>query len=288
MHPLAKRIALVVSLFCPVLGLFLLSYNLRLIPDSTLLVALNLWPLILIVSGLLLIFDSLKKRKFTRSSMIETKEFPLLAGSDPQELICRVSFSYGTLNIGPAGGEPSLLAEQIGSMGDPVLVREERGSASVLTIAMTQPLFPSYFQLLNTWSLTLPPSIPLRLDTHLHEVNLSMDLRRLRVETLEMKAGSGRQEIHIGSIQKKFTGQIYSSSSDLSIVLPPRSYIQIALLNPFCRVDYPQGDLERNEDGSFVSVDTRGASNRVEITIDGPIKNLVLDIGDEDAAAVET
>jgi hypothetical protein len=279
MHPLAKRIALLVSLFCPVLGLFLLSYNLRLIPDSTLVIALNLWPLLLILSGFLLIVDSLKKRRFTRSSLIESKEFPIsVAGAS--ELICRVSFSYGTLNVGPAQAQPRLRVEQIGAIGDPAILREERGTASILNLAMTQPFFPSYFQLLNTWHLELPPAFNVRLEMHLHEVNLSMDLRELKLENLEMRAGSGKQEIRIGSLQEKCTAQIYSSSSDLSIVLPTRAYIQVLLLNPFCRVDYPQGDLERKEDGSFVSVQSEGARNSVEISIDGPIKNLVLDLED--------
>jgi hypothetical protein len=279
MHPLAKRIALLISLFCPVIGLFLLSYNLRLIPDSTLLVALNLWPLLLIIAGFLLIVDSLKKRRFTRSSLIETKEFPLpVAGA--ADLLCRVSYSYGTLKVGPAEGEPRLRSEQIGAMGDPAILHEERGTASIVALAMTQPLFPSYFQLLNTWHLELPTALNVRMEMHLHEVNLSMDLRRIRLENIEMRAGPGKQEIRIGGLQKKCTGQIYSSSSDLCIVLPTRAYIRVFLLNPFCRVDYPQGDLERKEDGSFGSVQSTGVQNSVEISIDGPIKNLVLDLED--------
>ena len=282
MHPLVKRIALLVSVFCPVLGLFLLSYNLRLIPDSTLRIALDLWPLLLILSGILLIADSLKKRKSTRSSLIETKEFPFTIDRKTEGILCRVSFSYGTLNVASADKDPKVRAEQISAMGDPVILKEERGTTSVLTLTMTQPFFPSYFQLLNTWHVTLPPSIPTRLEMHLHEVNLSMDLRNLCVESMEMRAGSGKQEIRIGHLQKKLSAQIYSSSTDLSITLPARSYIQVILLNPFCRVDYPQGDLERREDGSFVSANTKSSQNSVEIAIDGPIKNLVLDVEDSE------
>ncbi len=278
MQPLTRRIALLLSFFCAILGLFLLGYNLRLVPEPTKQFALNLWPLALIIAGIFLLADSLKKRRFTRSSMIQTKDFPLPLSPQATELLCRVHFSYGTLNLGESAKGPILIAEQIGPMGDPAALLETKGGTSILTLTMTQPLFPAYFQLLNTWHFDLPGSIPARLELHLHEVNLSMDLRRLNVESIDLRADSGTQEIFIGRPEKKLTGQIYSSSAELSLVLPARSYIQVLLLNPFCRVDYPQGDLERREDGSFVSSSAKDSHGRVEISIDGPIKNLILDV----------
>jgi hypothetical protein len=285
MHPLTKRITLLVSAFCLILGLFLLGYNLQLIPEATKQAVVDLWPLVLILAGILLLTDSLMKRRFTRSSLMQRKEFPLPMEPDSAELLCRVHFSYGTLNLCAAKGSPILTAEQIGPMGDPAIVRETRGATTILAITTSQPFFPSYFQLLNTWHLGLPRSLPARLELHLHEANLLMDLRRLSVESIDMRAGYGKQEIYIGGLQKKLTAQIYSSSADLSIVLPSRAYAQVVLLNPFCRVDYPQGDLERKEDGSFVSTGVRDSQRSVEISIDGPIRNLVLDVENAEGLA---
>jgi hypothetical protein len=61
-------------------------------------------------------------------------------------------------------------------------------------------------------------------------------------------------------------------------VLPPKAFTHVQLLNPFCRVDYPQGDLEKREDGSLVSTSDADTQGSVEVSIDGPIRNLVLDI----------
>ena len=80
--------------------------------------------------------------------------------------------------------------------------------------------------------------------------------------------------------KKNSTGQIYSSGSDLSVVLPARVFAWVRLLNPFCRVDYPQGDLEKREDGSLVTPTAGDAQGTVEIAVDGPIHNLVLDVED--------
>jgi len=62
MHPLTKRIALLVSMFSLVIGLFLLGYNLHFISEETKSTALNLWPILLVIAGIMLVFDSTKKR----------------------------------------------------------------------------------------------------------------------------------------------------------------------------------------------------------------------------------
>ena len=285
MHPLTKRIALLVSFSCLILGVFLLVFNLKLIPDTTLQIALNLWPLVLVIAGILLVADSIKKRMFTRTALTAPKEFPLSIAPETADLLCKVQFSYGTLSLGPSRSSPTLTVTQFGSAGDPSILKETRGGTCVLSLGMPRPLFASNFQLLNTWSLALPRSLPLGLELHLHEANLSMDLRGLSVESIDLHAGAGKQEIFIGRNQRKLQAQIYSSSSDLSLVLPTKAYVQVLLLNPFCRMDYPQGDFERREDGSLTSTGPCDPQNSIEISIDGPIRNLMIDVDDGPEAA---
>ena len=73
----------------------------------------------------------------------------------------------------------------------------------------------------------------------------------------------------------------------MSLVLPARVFAQVRLLNPFCRVDFPQGDLEKREDGSLITPRTADSRGRVEIDVDGPIRNLVLDIGETEEGLVD-
>ncbi|MGO9410652.1 MAG: hypothetical protein ACLQCB_07850, partial [Spirochaetia bacterium] len=73
MHPLAKRISLLVSVFSLVLGLFLLGYNLRVISDTAKSIALSLWPVLMVLAGIMLVIDSVKKRRFTRVSSTTTR-----------------------------------------------------------------------------------------------------------------------------------------------------------------------------------------------------------------------
>jgi hypothetical protein len=278
MNPLTKRIALLVSIFSLVIGLFLLGYNFHILPEEASSAALNLWPVPLVIAGIMLVVDSTRKRVYANAASLKTRAFPIAVAPAAAELAFRVQFSYGRLVVGAAGDAPRLVTEQEGPGLPPAISHEIVGDRTEISIAISQPIFPAHFQLRNTWRLELPRGTPLQLSLQLHEADLHMDLRKLDVESLDLRTGSGAQQVLLGRPRRKLSGQIYSSGGDLSLVLPSRVFAWVRLLNPFCRVDYPQGDLEKREDGSLVTPSAVDARGSVEIAVDGPIRNLVLDI----------
>ena len=278
MHPLARRIALLFSAFSLIIGFFLLASNLQLISASAVSTALNLWPLLLVFAGLMLVGDSTKKRVSARASRTQTQEYALPVGKGTSEIAMRVQFSYGRLVAEPAASAPRLITESFDSFPAPAIRHEVIGDRSDISIAASQPLFPSHVKAGNTWRLQLPVAVPMRLSLQLHEADMRLDLRRLAVESIDLRMDSGTQEVLLGLPRTKLNGQIYCAGSDLSLVLPARVFAQVRLLNPFCRVDFPQGDLEKREDGSLITPRTADSRGRVEIDVDGPIRNLVLDI----------
>ncbi len=282
MHPLARWIALLFSAFCLVIGAFLLAYNLQLISSSTVTTALNLWPLLLVLAGVMLVGDSTKKRVFAHASASRTEEYPLPLEPGSAELGVRVQFSYGTLVAEPSASAARLVTESSDSRPAPAIRREIVGDRTDIAISVTQPMFPTHVKAENTWRLQLPVDVPMRLSLQLHEADMRLDLRRLTVESIELNMDSGTQKVLLGLPRTRLNGQIYCAGSNLSLVLPARVFAQVRLLNPFCRVDFPQGDLEKREDGSLVTPRTADSRGRVEIDVDGPIRNLVLDIGETD------
>ena len=127
MHPLAKRIALLVSLFSLVIGLFLLGYNLHFISEEAQSTALNLWPVLLVIAGFMLVFDSTKKRVSAHASSVKITQFPIPVPPGAAELAFRVQFSYGRLVVGSAAGAPCLVTEQVGSGASPVITQRDDG-----------------------------------------------------------------------------------------------------------------------------------------------------------------
>lgn len=278
MQRLTRRILLLVSLACFVLGLFLLGANLGLIPGIVTEVAVNLWPLVLVAGGGILLADSLAKRRLTRSAVPVARRHELAVAPDAREVSCRVQFSYGRLRIDAADEAPYLACEHLGPASEPLIEQSTRGGLASLSLSLLQPLFPAAFQLSNTWHVALPPALPVSLDLHLHEAVLQLDLRGLPVERLELNADSGAQEILLGSRQRHLAARITSSSSDLAIVVPAAARVEVALLNPFCRIEFPQGDFERRSDGSIVSSRADPDSGRIEIELDGALRSFALDV----------
>jgi hypothetical protein len=284
MHPLAKRIALLSSAFCLVIGLFLLGYNLQVISGPAVTTALNLWPLLLVLAGIMLVGNSTKKRVSAHASTVSTQQYPLPFEPGSAELGMRVQFSYGRLVVEPAAAAPLLVTESFEPRPAPAIRHEMIGDRSDVLITVSQPLFPSHARSAHTWRLQLPLTVPLRIEMQLHEADMRLDLRRLAVESIDLRTDSGTQEILFGPPRKKLNGQIYCSGSNLSLFLPARVFALVKLLNPFCRVDFPQGDFEKREDGSFVTPRAADSRGRVEIDVDGPIRSLVLDIEETEDA----
>lgn len=280
MPRLVRWIVLCISAFCAVLGVFLLGSNLGLIPAPAASAMLNLWPLLLISVGILLFVDSVRKRRFTRTSGITKKSVPLDGDEDAQEFLYRIDFASGRLQV--EARESSLLqCERIGPMPDPVIVRESRGPVRVVSLSLDRPVFPSFDQIQNAWMLGIARRMPVQFELKLHEAHLLLDLRRLPVERLDLRADTGTHEIVLGAACSRLKGRIYSSSDRLTITLPAGVYARVNLVNPFCSVEWPQGDMERSEDGSFFSPAApvpEGGS--MEINVDGPIKRLVLDVAE--------
>lgn len=282
MHPLARRIALLFSAFSLVIGLFLLGYNLQFISEGAVRTALNLWPVLLVAAGFMLLGDSARKRVTAHGAAPRRREYALPMDRGSSELSLNLHFSYGRLVTESAAGAPRLVTESFDAQPAPLLRHERVGTRSEVSVSVNQPLFPSHVKVPTTWRLQLPTGTPLRLSLDLHEADLRMDLRRIDVESLELRAETGTQEVLLGAPKKKITGQVYCSGSSLMLVLPAQVFAIVRRLNPFCRVDYPQGDIEKREDGSLVTPRVPAQAGSVEIDVDGPIRELVLDIEDPD------
>ncbi len=282
MHPLAKRIALLASGFSLVIGLFLLGYNLQFISAGAVSTALNLWPVLVVAAGFMLLVDSTKKRVRARAARPTMREYALPSTSGSAELAVRVHFSYGRLQAARAPGEPRLVTESHAPRPAPAIRSEMVGSRSDLSISVSQPIFPSHMTKDDTWRLFLPGRLPLRLSMQLHEADTRLDLRGLALESLDLRTEAGSHEILLGRPSDKMSSQINCSGSSLSVVLPAGAFCLVRLLNPFCRLDYPQGDMEKREDGSLVTARAEAGGGSVEIEVDGPIRDLVLDIAEAD------
>lgn len=279
MHTTFKISLLISAVFIIIIGLFLLIYNLNLINESILIFIINLWPLLLIISGSLLFFDSFRKKRFRKKKEIITKDFPLDLYSRKNEIQFNIKFSYGEFYIESAKDKIHLTTIQNDFFPEPVINLDNNGTLPCIDISISKPLLPSPVFLIHKWNLFCKEDIKHNFNIEIHESDILLDFLNIPVETLRLKGDLGNHKIIIGNKQNKFNGKIYSYSKNLTLVLPQNIFAKIHLLNQFCRIDYPQGDFTKSEDGIFVY--NADKSKTIEILIDGPVNHLLIDIEDK-------
>jgi hypothetical protein len=279
MQVIGRNVIIVISISFIIVGGVLLLYYLNLIPLDWQEFAVNLWPVSLIVVGLMFVRDSIIKNRYLKRYEIKKKSFSLTPGKSGQASVFDVFFSYGRLHIRETSQKtPQLIYEQLGPMPEPEVTHQEIGKNSIIRIKKQKPYFSTHFQIKNKWFLELLAVTPQQLTIHLHDADLRADLRRLAVERFTLKANSGVHTIYFGKTVKNTLAQVYSSSSLLSISTPPETFLILKLLNPFCKVEYPQGDFIKKEDGTIISNLSGKNYGVIELTVDGALKQLTLDI----------
>jgi hypothetical protein len=278
MKTIIKLPILTMSFFIILIGIFILIYNLGLIKQDKLDFLLRLWPVILIISGAFLYINSLQNRRHYKLAKSKQKDYEFQPTLNKKELQLKLSFAYGDLWLGSGEKNYKLITEQAQSLSEPEFTQLEQDNTPSLSILMNKPIFPSPIPLKNIWKLFCNPEDTLHLDIDAHEANLNLDLTELKIESFNFKGNTGYHEIMFGEKQNKLKGKIYSSSTSLSILFSANVLIKLKLMNHFCRINYPQGDFIKQENGIFVHQNNHLAANKIiELTVDGPLKILNID-----------
>jgi len=281
MRKIIRNIIIVISISFVLVGGVLLLYYLNLIPLRWQKFAVNLWPGSLIIVGIMFLRDSIIKNRYLKRYEIKKKSLSLVYGQDTQNNVYNVFFSYGKLFIRTTTGKlPELIYEQLGPMPEPDITHQVIGNSSIFEIKKRKPYFSTHFQIKNQWFLELAKAVPQQLLINLHDADLKADLRFLRIKRFTLKANSGTHKIIFGKAQNNILGQVYSSSSILTLIIPTETFLVLKLLNPFCKVEYPQGDFIKKEDGTIISSISNKDYGLIELTVDGALKELYLDIAE--------
>jgi len=279
MQIITRNIIAVISISFILVGSVILLYYFNLIPYDWQEFAIDLWPVSLIIAGLIFVRDSVIKSKYLKRYEIKKKSLNLAYIEGTQDRVYNVFFSYGQLNVRATDNTiPQLVYEQLGPMPEPEVDHQIIGNSSILKIKKLKPYFSPHFQIKNKWFFELIKEIPQQLYINLHDADLNADLRNLTIERFSLKANAGMHVIIFGKNKKKFLGQIYSSSSLLSLIIPTSTFLCLKLLNPFCKVDYPQGDFKKKEGGTIISSSSKKDYGLIELTVDGALKQLTIDI----------
>lgn len=284
MNSVTKKLVLLISITSVLIGIILIIFQLNIVSNDLSYIfeiIVKLWPVALILGGIIFLRDAISRRFYLNRYELKEKSLHIPLPQNIQEVQFGISFSFGNFSIKSSSKPQNLLCyDQYGPMPEPMIETQEIGRASIVKLNKSKPYFSPHFRIENSWALELSKSVPFRFDIDIIESNISLDFNNLDIEELILHATSGIHKIIFGRQKRKVFASIYSSSTQLILSVPAKSFVRLNLKNPFCKLEYPQGDFIKNEEGTFISTISKNDFCQIELMVDGPIKHLVLDIAE--------
>lgn len=281
MKSLNRKIIILISVSSIVTGAILFIFQLNIIPEdfnNILFFLVQLWPVTLIIAGFLFLWNSFARRRYLQAYAAVEKTLTLPYPPHLREVNLDIAFSSGRLMIDAADSAPSVLRyDQFGPMPDPSLEIKNAGNTSKIRLHKAKQYFAASSRIRNSWYLSLEKGANHVIALSIQDADCSLDLRDILVEKLSLKTGHGLHTLFFPAAQK-FHGDIYSGSDRLCLMFPDNSFVRVNLINPFCRVDFPQGDFEKKADGTILSIFEQSDTGLIELDVDGPLKQLTIDI----------
>lgn len=247
------------SLFWPILlvgvGIVWLLSNLGMIQPVNIGSILRLWPLVLIVLGLDILFSRRypwvgavvgllavagvvaflitgPKLGLNTGPVTKTETFSsLIDGATSAKYVFDTSSSPVHINALDAEDEELILAE-IGHRGT---IRFDVSGTSDRTVRLTEDFNNegwfywdfSFDQL--RWDIALSPNVPSEVVLNGGSGSIEMDLRDLHLTSLRTDLGSGSSTINLPETEEAYTAEIESGSGSVTIDLPSNTSLELTL-----------------------------------------------------------
>ncbi len=174
-------------------------------------------------------------------------------------------FFEGNLNYPQAWGAAPYVSYKVnGDQGR--LVLESRGGAGWVFPFSDNPSGES-------WAIRLSPQVPLDIDVDAGASSSLLDLSRLRVTGLRVKAGVGRMEVLFPAEGERITARVEGGVGELVLRVPESMAAQV-------RVDGGLGGTQFSErfrkidDHTYETAGFASAANRLEVRVQGGVGSL--------------
>ncbi|GIV63237.1 MAG: hypothetical protein KatS3mg045_0576 [Bellilinea sp.] len=270
------------SLFWPVfligVGVIWLLSNLGVIPPQNLATLVNLWPLILIVIGLDILFGrrSAAAGAFVALIAVGIAVVVLIAGpamglstsgvlrhESIREPVSEAARAEITLNLSsqpariyPLSNSANLLEAEIDYFGELRFTSTGQRLRRIrLERIQSNPSVNFSVDPTARWEIGLTPSLPLELTVDGSSGSAELDLSSLQLTGLQIDQSSGRMEIQLPSSGTAYTAKINGGSGSLQINLPSEGNLTLRLEGSSGAIQIRTGGeiplrLEIRDDGS--------------------------------------
>ncbi len=287
--------ALLSGLFWILIGVAILGVNCHWWSSDIWYQILALWPLILVVIGIRLIFGDENPVTFflciliillgvgfvSNYQGIREKYLPAPKSQEQksEKLIDGYKEAKILLNIGAADVKISSLPISNVNLYDftfkseSSMKIEDKSSGEVADISLNEKESNSFYRFSErSLDLKLSESLPTKININSGATNLNLDLSNLKVTNLGISCGASSGSIKIGSKEKKVNFDLYTGASDFKILLPKGYAIWIESKAALSTGSYESLGLEKNGQ-TYKSKDFDLNENQIKVTISAGVSS---------------
>lgn len=197
-----------------------------------------------------------------------------------REANVRVQFAAGSIYLGALGGDsPDLVAGEIRSVGGPVEIErgDEADRARANVTIRRQSGIPVFSSSNNAdrWTLNLNRAVPLNLRVEGGAAEANLDLRQLMVRTLSLELGAASTRVQLPENAGLTQVTLRSGMAETRVTVPANVAARIHTRSGLATVDVDERRFPKR-DGFYQSADWDTATNKVEISIEAGLTNVIV------------
>lgn len=276
------------------LGLLWLFSNLGLLPSTIWYQAWRLWPILIILWGFSILFSksSVKSSWFSITTLliigIVFSAFVIIFQNEKVEgqtanikervfedvESAHLIFALGAVNFSLSGGSEYLLEGQSKTFSGVEVTNTK--DAGIQTISLKQaPVHNFIFgpNLTNIINLKTNSDLPLSIDIDSGASKIDLDLREVRIESLDIDSGATSSAIVLGDNINEVEVNISSGASDFNVKIPTSFAIKVKNKSGLSGNNFNTFGLKQNGD-TWISQDYGQNDKVVIINFESGVSNL--------------
>lgn len=287
--------SLLSGIFWIIIGILILGVNSHWWSADIWYQLLAIWPLILVIVGIRLIFGDNNPVSFFLcilcillgfvfiSNYMGWRERYLPTPTSQEQSSTKLLGSYKEskilLNIGAADVKISSLAESnfnlynLAYVSESGMAVEDKSFGETADVTMSEKESSSFYRFnKRSLDLKLSPLVPTSLKINSGATNLNLDLSALSVTDLGISCGASSGVIKIGDKTKKVNLNLSTGASDFKILLPKNYAIWIESKTALSKESYESLGLEKNGQ-SYKSNNFDSSTAQIKIVINAGVSS---------------
>lgn len=273
------------------LGIIFLGINLDWWNSSVLFDLFSLWPVIILLIGVKIIFGhnyllsaiislliligvvvflfspNPAIRKFSRVSTTQTENDTISRNLENgvQKASLEIDFGAGNLNVKNAPENNLLYNAVLGSNGGRLTESYSLSNGEV-KVKLSETMSRSFFGNRRTLDLEVNSSVPLSLKVNSGASNIDLNLRELTVTNLDLNAGASSGKIVFGDKVSSVTAEIDAGASNMEIDVPSGTGIKVVSSSALMSNNFESIGLQKSGD-TFTSNGFDQSKKQILLTI---------------------